>query len=246
MDWLLYTIVIILLLKYIVRFLGYLLCYFFIRAKEQKTKEEADRQSILNDKSLDVGISLTVENSIYKWLRSIAYGYIQISLTRIGGIPSHAIRNFIYKNIYHLKLNQNVIIYRGAEIRDPEKVIIGKGTIIGDSAKLDARNKIVIGENVNISTGVWIWTEQHDPQDQQFGLSKRKKTVIIHDRVWISSRVTILPGVEVGEGAVVAAGAVVTKDVEPYSIYGGIPAKKIGERNNNLSYEFNGMFTPFL
>lgn len=54
--------------------------------------------------------------------------------------------------------------------------------------------------------------------------------VIIQDGVWISSNVTILKGVTVGEGAVIAAGAVVTKDVEPYTIYAGIPAKKIKNR----------------
>lgn len=69
--------------------------------------------------------------------------------------------------------------------------------------------------------------------------------VKIHGRVWISCRTIILPGVTIGEGAVIAAGAVVTKDVELYSIYGGIPAVKIGERNRNLIYNFNGRFLPF-
>lgn len=61
--------------------------------------------------------------------------------------------------------------------------------------------------------------------------------------MWIASRVTILPGVTIGEGAVVAAGAIVTKDVEPYSIVAGVPAKRIGERNKNLEYTLNHM--PF-
>ena len=51
--------------------------------------------------------------------------------------------------------------------------------------------------------------------------------VIIKDDVWIGANVKILPGVIIGEGSVIAAGAVVTKDVEPYSLYGGVPAKKI-------------------
>jgi len=60
--------------------------------------------------------------------------------------------------------------------------------------------------------------------------------VEIGDYAWVCSRSIILPGVKVGEGAVVACGAVVTKDVEPYTVVGGIPAKKIADRNKNLEY----------
>jgi acetyltransferase-like isoleucine patch superfamily enzyme len=57
---------------------------------------------------------------------------------------------------------------------------------------------------------------------------------------WISPRVTFLNSVATGEGAVVAAGAIVTEDIEPFTIVAGIPAKKIGNRNTNLKYEFSG------
>jgi maltose O-acetyltransferase len=66
--------------------------------------------------------------------------------------------------------------------------------------------------------------------------------VIIGDHVWIAYRAVILPGVTIGEGAVVAAGAVVTRDVEPFPIVAGVPAKKIGERNRNLDYQLH--FSP--
>ena len=55
--------------------------------------------------------------------------------------------------------------------------------------------------------------------------------------MWIGAGATILKGVDIGEGAVVAAGAVVTKNVAPYSIVAGVPAKKIGERNKELDYK---------
>ena len=61
--------------------------------------------------------------------------------------------------------------------------------------------------------------------------------VIIEDYAWICSRAIILPGVRIGKGAVIASGAVVTKDVAPYTVMGGIPAAKIGERKEqNLKY----------
>ena len=66
---------------------------------------------------------------------------------------------------------------------------------------------------------------------------------MIEDYVWVATRATVLPGVTIGEGAVVAAGAVVTKDVEPYTIVGGVPARSIGVRNRALSYTQN--FQPW-
>ena len=65
-------------------------------------------------------------------------------------------------------------------------------------------------------------------------------SVEIDDRVWLGSNVIVLPGVHIGEGAVCCAGCVVTKDVEPYAVVAGIPAKKVGERLQVLKYEFDG------
>lgn len=68
------------------------------------------------------------------------------------------------------------------------------------------------------------------------GRDEAKSTVIGHD-VWIGSRSTIMTGVVIGNGAIIAAGSVVTKDVEPYAIYGGAPAKKIKMRFNEEQIE---------
>lgn len=57
---------------------------------------------------------------------------------------------------------------------------------------------------------------------------------------FVMYNVVVLPGVSIGEGAVCCAGCVVTKDVPPFAIVAGIPAKQIGERNHHLTYEFNG------
>lgn len=136
-------------------------------------------------------------------------------------------------------------IYGGFEIRSPWNIHIADGAIVGDESKLDGRNGIFIGKNVNLSTGVWIWTEQHDINDPHFYSNETGGAVIVQDRVWISSRVTVLPKTKIYEGAVVAAGAVVTKNCEAYTIYGGIPAKKIGERSKKLFYEFTGRHEVF-
>ncbi|MDH6066721.1 hypothetical protein NWP26_05500 [Chrysosporum ovalisporum APH033B] len=67
---------------------------------------------------------------------------------------------------------------------------------------------------------------------------------MIGNRAWIAYRVIILPGVTIGEGAVVGAGAVVTKDVEAYTIVAGNPARVIGQRSANLTYQLN--YFPWL
>lgn len=176
---------------------------------------------------------LPVTKSFYKWLSPVLIPIEFLTLKFTGHIPSHHIRNLIYR-IFGMRIGRGSHIYGCAEIRNPRGIRIGAGTSIGHYAILDGRGGLVIGNNVNLSSGVWIWTVEHDVASPDF--KANSASVVIEDYVWLSCRVTVLPGVTVREGAVVAAGAVVTKDVEPYTIVGGIPAKKIGERPRGLHY----------
>ncbi|WP_409014249.1 MULTISPECIES: acyltransferase [unclassified Arcicella] len=84
-----------------------------------------------------------------------------------------------------------------------------------------------------------IWSLHHDYNDLHFKAVGGKVT--IKKFAWLGSRCILLPGVTIGEGAVVAAGAVVTKDVPPYTIVGGIPAKPIAKREEKeYDYSPNG------
>ena len=156
-------------------------------------------------------------------------------LQYIGKIPSQRIRIYFYRNHYGMQIGRETVIYNNCEIRSPENISIGNNCAIGDQCVLDGRAGLVIGNNVNLSTAAWLWTNQHDPQDPDWGVKCGK--IVIKDYAWVSSRASVLPGVTIGEGAVVAAHAVVTKDVEPYTIVGGVPAKKIGERTRDLRYK---------
>lgn len=162
----------------------------------------------------------------------------------IGQIPFYFVRKLGCKLILGMTISKKVVIASRLEVRSGFKISIGENSIIGDSCTLDGRSGLTIGKNVNLSSNVKIWTMQHDLNSPDFSVLGKSKPVVIHDRVWVSSNVIMLPGVEIGEGAVVAAGSVVTKNIEPFSIYAGIPAKKIGERNTNLTYTFDGT-TPF-
>jgi acetyltransferase-like isoleucine patch superfamily enzyme len=107
--------------------------------------------------------------------------------------------------------------------------------VINRGVTLDGRFPLTIGENVGISMYTVILTLQHDLAAPDFDLVGAP--VSIGDRVFVGTRALILPGVNIGEGAAVAAGTVVTKDVEPFTIVGGVPAKPIGARPRSLTYE---------
>lgn len=154
-------------------------------------------------------------------------------LTLVGYVPIHIFRLLVYR-LFGIRIGHHTSFHWRARFYQPWKLRIGSNSIIGNDAMLDARNGITIGDNVSFSMGVWIWTMEYDPHDPDYGVKGRP--VAIEDYAWISCRVVILPGVTIGEGAVVVAGAVVTKDVAPYTIVGGVPAKVIGKRTENLRY----------
>jgi acetyltransferase-like isoleucine patch superfamily enzyme len=145
-----------------------------------------------------------------------------------GYINIHFIRHFLYRNILGIKMGKGSIIYSGCRFFDPWGVHIGNTSIIGDHAFLDGRNGLYIGDNVNIAGEVRIYTMEHDISSETF--ASTGEPVSIRDWAYIGTRVTILPGVTIGEGAVVATGSVVTKDVDPWVLVGGVPARFIKNR----------------
>jgi len=142
-------------------------------------------------------------------------------------IPSHYLRRIFYR-FAGIKIGKGSTIHMGARFYNPRNIEIGEDSIIGEDVVLDGREKLVIGNHVDIASEVMIYNAEHDIQSSDF--QAVTKPVEISDYVFIGPRAIILPGVKIGKGAVVGAGAVVTKDVDEGSIVGGVPAKYIGER----------------
>ena len=143
-------------------------------------------------------------------------------------IPSHTIRNWIWR-AFGLKLGGGSTLHTGIRVYDPRNIGVGQGTIIGYACFIDGRDRVTIGNHTDIASEVMIYSSEHDLTAPDFHATLAP--VIIGDYVFIGPRAIILAGVTIGDGAVIAAGAVVTKDVEPYAIVGGVPAKVIGERS---------------
>jgi acetyltransferase-like isoleucine patch superfamily enzyme len=152
----------------------------------------------------------------------------------IGRLPNHRLRVACYRGLFGSTIGPGTTFHWRTVFFAPEGVRVGAHSIIGNDCFMDGRRGISIGDNVNISGHVHIYTLEHDPQSPDFATTGG--AVTIGDRAYVASRATILPGVSIGEGAVVAAGAVVTKDVDPYTMVGGVPARPIGARTRGLTY----------
>ena len=115
----------------------------------------------------------------------------------------------------------------GQGIKIGDNVIIGPHNFIGFGGKIEIGNCSGTGPNVSIVSTNHSYDQFDIPMRFQKFINK---PVIIEDDVLISANSTILPGVHIGKGAYIAAGSVVNRDVEAYSITGGVPAKKLGSR----------------
>lgn len=105
-------------------------------------------------------------------------------------------------------------------------LVLGDNTFVNTNSIISASHNIVIGKNCQIANQVIIMDGDFHGVDDRDGSSKTQ-SIIIEDDVWLATRSMVLKGVRIGKGATVAAGAVVTKDVPPYTLVGGVPAKAI-------------------
>ncbi|MBR0698380.1 acetyltransferase [Bradyrhizobium diazoefficiens] len=113
---------------------------------------------------------------------------------------------------------------------DVADAVIGKFTAIANSVRIGAPNHPMGRPSQHRFTYVPEYYEASASRDRDFFADRRGDRVIVGNDVWIGHAVILLPGVNVGDGAVIAAGAVVSRDVAPYTIVGGVPARAIRKR----------------
>ncbi len=129
------------------------------------------------------------------------------------------------------KCGKNVNIEHGAFLASGKGIEIGNNSGVGLNCRITG--PLSIGNDVMMAPGVNIVTQNHEIADTEIPMrlqTAEKKKVTIGDDVWIGVNAIILPGITIGKGSVVAGGAVVTKDVPPYTIVGGNPARVIRNR----------------
>ncbi|MEM9391402.1 MAG: acyltransferase [Bacteroidota bacterium] len=161
-----------------------------------------------------------------------------IQSQRLGGIGKGT---FLDRNVQLLRFPKNIYLGKDVVAKEGVKICscnqnaqvrIGDRTTLGYNTMLFASSNITIGNDCLIAPFVYIVDSDHQMRKGQ-RINEQPNVVepiSIGNDVWIASNVTILRGVAIGDGAVIAANSVVNTDVSPYDIYGGTPAKKIGER----------------
>lgn len=163
--------------------------------------------------------------------RCYLYNYI------ISYIPIHSLRIWTLKNLLHVYVGKGCFVHLGAFFSG--KIYIGDDTVIGRNVTIIGEVKI--GSHCSISAETYIVAAGHDKDSNSFiGINRE---IIIDDYVWTGTRSMILMGVHVYTGGVLGAQSVLTKDIPEYTVYAGTPAKKIGSRKSDLSYELR--YFPF-
>ena len=141
---------------------------------------------------------------------------------------------FLIFKILMKKIGFRVFIDFKVYFRYPKRIIIGNDVSINRGCEFypsfyNKKATIELGNNIRIGPGVKFFAAGHDYKSIQ--LPDTSKKIQINDNVWIGANSSILQGVSIGEGAVIAAGSIVTKNIPPYEVYGGINAKKIKKRD---------------
>lgn len=120
------------------------------------------------------------------------------------------------------------------------KIEMGNNTCIGANGHISCINAVRISSNVRMGRGVFITDNAHGASKKEL-LDTRpnirplysKGPVVIEENVWIGEKVSIMPGVTIGKGSIIGANSVVTKDIPPYCVAGGVPAVVIKDLSKN-------------
>lgn len=179
-------------------------------------------------------------NDMAYWKKYIYYPLTLFRNVVINKIPSRHFRKWI-DQLLGARIGKKSYLFRRTEVLFPKGLLVGNYSNIGWFTLLDSRGGLKIGNNVTIASYVKFITGSHDIQSSDF--KAKFSPIVVEDYVWICTGAIICQNVVIGEGAVVAAGAVVIKNVEAYTVVGGVPAKIIGKRNKGQNYHTS---TPLL
>ena len=156
-----------------------------------------------------------------------AWGIVYATLFRFSPRPLHAWRAFLLRS-FGAKLGANTHICPKARIWAPWNLVCADQATIADDAVIYNPERIELGSHAIVSQQAYLCGATHDYEDPAFPLVAFP--ISIGSYAWICARATVQGGVSVGEGAVLGLGAIATRDLDPWAVYAGIPARKVKAR----------------
>ncbi len=155
------------------------------------------------------------------------WGLAWLLLIRPSPRPLHRWRAFILR-CFGARLGDNCHIYPSARIWAPWNLVCDEAVAIADGAEIYNPKPVHLGSHSIVSQQAYLCGATHDLDGPNFPMISAPIRVGAY--AWICARATVQMGVTVGEGAVLGLGAIATKDLEPWSIYAGIPARRVKDR----------------
>ena len=167
--------------------------------------------------------SFSFRNRLFRF----TWGIVYFCLFRPTPRPFHGWRAFLLR-LFGAKLGKDVRVYSTARVWAPWNLICDDVSSIADDAIVYNPKPVRLGTHTVVSQYAYICGATHDYEDPAFPLIAFEMN--LGSYAWICARATVQPGVQVGEGAVLALGSVATKNLEPWTVYGGVPARRIKAR----------------
>jgi putative colanic acid biosynthesis acetyltransferase WcaF len=158
-----------------------------------------------------------------------AWGLVWLLLFRTTPRPLHAWRAFLLR-LFGARIGPSCHIYPGARIWAPWNLECEEAAAIADEAHIYNPSPVRLGSHSIVSQQAYLCGADHDYDDPDFPMISAP--IEIGAYAWICTRATVRMGVRVGDGAIIGLGAVLTRDAQPWGVYGGVPARKIGARKS--------------
>jgi len=170
---------------------------------------------------------LAASFSLSNRLMRFAWGIIYALLFRPSPRPAHAWRSFLLR-CFGARMGWACHIYPKAIIWAPWNLFCGETVAIADGAIVYNPRPIILGSHATISQEAYLCGATHDYEDPAFPLVSYE--ISIGSYAWICARATVQPGIAVGEGAVLALASVATRNLDPWTVYAGVPARAVKKR----------------
>lgn len=170
--------------------------------------------------------SYSILNRAFRAIWAVVY----VLFYRPSPRPFHGWRIFLLR-LFGAKLGQKCHFHRTVRVWAPWNLVCADRVCVADGVELYNPSLLTLGSHVIVSQGAYVCGATHLYNDPSFRLVSYP--MIFEAYSWICARAIVSPGVNIGRGAVLGLGSLATRDLEPFGVYAGIPARKIKERERN-------------